>query len=168
MTPFLQQITAAATLPAAMAVETWARMMSQGARQWDAALTRSRSDTPRPEEALTDAQADALDRASEAMEWTAETMEGAAAHLVDDAPTPDDHADAQGPAGDVPDPVAGNADGADLRSIDGTFTAADDVIDAVEPAPEEVPDTAALVEKATGHAPKSLDEMVPTTDRPAL
>ena len=182
MTPLIQQMTAAAVVPAAMAAETWARLASGAARQWGAMLPRGDgADRPatRPEEALDDAQRAALDRAADALEETAAAVEGAAADLVEmpdddgaDGPVAAEAGEANGQSAkdrlaEPPADRPSKAGAAELRPVDGTLTAADDVAEMVEAAPEAAVDTAAVVEQATGRPPRSLDDMIPANDHPA-
>ena len=170
MTPLLQQMTAAAMIPPVRAFETWARLVSRAAWQWNATLARAAAgaqgaDAPLAAEAEeSEAREAVLDRAAEAMEETAEAVETAAAGLVGVPPA--EHGGDDAARGDAP------GDDAAPHPVDGGLTAADEVADAFEPAAPEGghhahTDTADLVREATGEEPRSLEEMLPHNTHPA-
>ncbi|WP_308917684.1 hypothetical protein [Jannaschia sp. LMIT008] len=147
--------TAAALLPAALMAETSARLASVAASNAKAALDVWTAWTtpmaPTPAQTRPPVEPPAPDAASEA---------GGDPAMTDAGPTVADD-----------DPVATDADLADLRAIDGTLTAADAIAAPAEPAPDihaAFADAGAdVAEQATGQAPRSLDQMLPANEHPA-
>ena len=145
MTPIHNTMTAAAMLPAAFAAEGWARAASAMSRQATVWLGGGRSAPSAP----------AAGRVAPDMPPEAETL----------------GTGRDGPAGTPaarPDPSK-----AGLRPMAGSMTAVSTVAAPPRsPLPGDAPDGAAAdpvaeaVADATGSAPKGLDEMVPTGDRP--
>ena len=199
MTPLVTKMTAAAMLPAAYGVETTARLMSITARHTSSMLSTLRTRTlpalaQEAEEAADGLEAErkeVLDRASDALQDRAETMEAAATDLVADAASAPDHtapnvSSASGTTDDRPGAEAASTpdeaskgghdaaprqeagpDSPGLRPVDGAMTAAATVAERLDEPAAPAKDPADLVAEATGQDPKPLDELLPVDKHPA-